>query len=193
MVSMIDKFFLGYERDIYAVLIYTVGIVIYSIIVWNFYINLSKRDLIKFDLYKFDIDSPVKKVFDIFSYFLKYLIITPLLSSFWFIVMLFFLFILSKSQSIYSILIISITLIGATRISSYYNEKLSEDLAKVIPFTMLALFVIDPAIFSINIVLARFNEIQNFLPLILRFLVLIVLLEFILRMFHEIKELIRGD
>jgi|SRR3989344_539508 len=193
MVSMIDKFFLGYERDIYAVLIYTVGIVIYSIIVWNFYINLSKRDLIKFDLYKFDIDSPVKKVFDIFSYFLKYLIITPLLSSFWFIVMLFFLFILSKSQSIYSILIISITLIGATRISSYYNEKLSEDLAKAIPFTLLALFVIDPAIFSINIVLARFNEIQNFLPLILRFLVLIVLLEFILRMFHEIKELIRGD
>jgi nitrate reductase assembly molybdenum cofactor insertion protein NarJ len=39
----------------------------------------------------------------------------------------------------------------------------------------------------------RINELPNFLPLILRFLVVVVVLEFILRFLYEIKELVTGD
>ena len=191
--SFLDTIFIGYEKDVYAVLVYTVGIVLYSIFVWKFYIHLSRRDIIKFDLYRFDVGSPFKKLSDLISYLLKYIIITPFVSSIWFIFMLFFLFILSKSQSVYEILIIGITLIGATRISSYYNEDLSKEVAKVVPLTLLALFLIDPKIFSINDVVTRFSELPTFIPLILRFLILFAVLEFVLRLFYEFKELIRGD
>jgi len=191
--SFLDTIFIGYEKDIYAVLVYTIGIVIYSIFVWKFYAHLSRRDIIKFDLYKFDGDSPLKKLSDLISYFLKYLIMTPFVSAVWFIFMLFFLFILSKSQSVYEILIIGITLIGAIRISSYYNEELSKEIARVVPLTLLALFVIDPKIFSMSDVINRFNELPTFIPLIFRFLILFAVLEFVLRLFYEFKELITGD
>ena len=191
--EFINKLFIGYEKDIYAVLLYTLGVVIYAIVIWNFYTNLSKRDLIKFNLHNFDFETTGKKFFDLISYFIKYLIITPILSFFWFLVILFFLFVLAKSQTVYNILIIGITLITATRISAYYNEKLSEELAKIIPLTLLALFVVDPTIFSIDLVISRFNELPKFFPLILRFFIIIALLEFVLRIFYELKELITGD
>jgi len=191
--DFIDTFFLGFENDISKMMIYTLGIVVYSIVFWKFYTNLSRRDLIKFDLLKFDFDTPGRKFFDLIEYFLKYLIISPLLIFIWFLVILVFLFILSKSQSVYNILIIGITLIGATRISAYINEKMAEELAKLVPIALLAIFVVDPGIFSFDIVLNKFVELNSYFSLVLRFLVIIVLLEFVLRMFYEIKELISGD
>ena len=191
--DIIDKFFIGYESDVYNVLLYTLGAIIYAIIIWKFYTNLSKRDLIKFNLYEFDFSSAGGKFFHLISYFIKYLILTPILTCIWFLMLLLVLFLLAKSQTVYNLLLTSFTLIGAVRAASYYNERLSEDLAKVVPFTLLAIFVIDPAIFTFDVITNRINELPNFLPLILRFLVVVVVLEFILRFLYEIKELVTGD
>ena len=191
--DFINTFFLGFENDISRMMLYTLGIVIYAIVFWKFYTNLSKRDLMKFNLLKFDFDTPGKKFLDLIEYFLKYLIISPLLIFIWLLIIIIFLLILAKSQSMYNILIIGITLIGATRITSYINEKLAEELAKLIPIALLAIFVAEPGVFSFDIILNKFVELNTYLPLVLRFLVIIVLLEFVLRMFYEIKELITGD
>ena len=192
-LDFIDTLFLGYESDISKMMIYVLGMVIYSIVFWKFYTNLSKRDLMKFDLIEFDFDSPGGKFLDLVSYFFKYIIISPLLIFIWFLVILVFLSILAKSQSMYDILIIGITLIGATRITAYINEKLAEEVAKVVPIALLAIFVASPNVFSFDLVLNRFSEITTYTGLLLRFLIVIVLLEFILRVVYEIKELIVGE
>jgi len=189
----IISFFSGYEKDTYSLLIYIVSIIIYSFIVWNFYINLSKRDLIKFNLYKFDVDPAFKKFFDMISYLIKYIIVTPFLSAIWFIIMLTLLIFMAKSQEIYSLSIIVVTLIAATRATAYYDEGLAMELAKIIPFTLLTFFIIDPKIFNISVVLERFNEIPELIPLLLRFLAIVLLLEIVLRFLFEIKELFFGE
>lgn len=188
VLDLVNKLFIGYEKDLYAVLLYTVAMVVYAVIIWHFYRNLATRDLIWLNIYKVKKEKSTKKIVHVISYFIEYILLSPLLIFFWFIIITLFLFFLAKSQELYNILIIAITLIATTRISAYYNEDLSKDLAKMIPFTLLGIFILDPRFFSIDLVLQRFVELPGFFDLILRFLIVIVLLEFILRILYEIKQ-----
>ena len=71
------------------------------------------------------------------------MIILPFLFLFWFTVFSLFLLLLSESQNAEQILLISAAIIASTRISAYISEDLSKDLAKIFPFTVLALFVLN--------------------------------------------------
>ena len=53
-----------------------------------------------------------------------------------------------RNQEIQNILLVSIAVVSAVRITSYYSEELSRDLAKMLPFAMLGIFLIDLSYFS---------------------------------------------
>jgi len=114
---------------------------------------------------------------------------------FWFTVFTFFLFLLvEESISVGTILLISALAIASVRMCSYipkYGETLAKELAKVLPFTFLAVSVLNPTIFSnlVGRVSERFSELSLFFSGIVSYLLFIISLEVVLRFFEFLFNL----
>lgn len=172
--------------------IFIVGLSIYSVFVWKFYKTLSKRDLFKIDLEKYNLPGTkhrtLGKVGSVLSYILKYGIIFPLYIFLWFVILSFFLLVLTEEASTTHILLVSISVVSAARIISYYKEDLSSDMAKLVPFALLAISLVDPNFFSVETTIARLSEIPVLWSDILQFLVFSIVLEWVLRILFLIKR-----
>ena len=120
-----------------------------SLLAWYvYYKQLARRDL--FEIPKLNLKVKFINVLDRIIYFLKYLFIFPIYSFIWFLVFSFLLFVLSKSRSIEDILFLGIIVVAATRIGAYVSEKLAEDMAKLLPLTLIAIFLISPEVVTIK-------------------------------------------
>lgn len=188
--------FTGYESSMLNLVMYTVAMVVYGVVIWNYYRHLARRDIFKIDFSKYRSDQSrfvwIKKFFDGLFYILKYIIIFPLFTFLWFAVISFFLLFLAKTLSIENILLVSITIVSAVRVTSYYSEDLSKDLAKMIPFALLGVFVVDPTSFSVGLVWERLLSLPSFSGLIGRYLLFVILLEFGLRLLRGLAIAFMG-
>jgi len=166
-------------------------IVLYSIFVWKFYRFISKKNILELDLNKYNTSSDpfFMKLFAGLFYFLEYIIILPFLILFWFSAFSIFLIFLTGELEIASLLIISATIIAAIRMTSYYKEDLARDIAKLFPFTLLAVTILTPKFFNIERIFNQFSLLPNFFGNILYYLFFIILLEVILRFFDFIFSL----
>ena len=172
--------------------VFVLSLSIYAIFVWKFYKTLSKRDLFKIDLEKHNLPGikhrTLGKVGSVLAYILKYGIIFPLYIFFWFVILSILLVLLTEEATVSHILLVSISVVSATRVISYYKEDLSSDLAKLIPFAMLAISLVDPNFFSIETTIARISEIPLLTSSILQFLIFSITLEWLLRILYLIKK-----
>ncbi|PIN97446.1 MAG: hypothetical protein COU45_02710, partial [Nitrosopumilus sp. CG10_big_fil_rev_8_21_14_0_10_33_7] len=82
---------------------------------------------------------------------------------------------------------VSSSLIIAIRISAYYREDLSRDIAKLLPFALLAIFLFDPQFYSLVDVLKRLSEIPSFITQIAAFMIVVMLVEISLSTIYLIK------
>ncbi len=93
---------------------------------------------------------------------------------------------MTRGQGLEGILLASMAVVGAIRVTSYYNEALSTDLAKILPFALLGILLIDSSIVSlassIEILKAALAQWETMLD----YLIAIVLLEFALRLISTI-------
>jgi len=173
-------------------LVFTIGIFFYTIFIWFFYRNLSKRDLFKLDLSKYERPGTkwrrTKKAGSMFLYILKYGIVFPFYVGFWFAVLTFFVFLLSEGVTIRQVALVSIALVSTIRITSYFNEDLSRDLAKLTPFVLLGVFLVKPDFFSLDLLMNRLNVMPSLGWEILKFLSFCILLEWVLRILCSIKK-----
>lgn len=185
------EFLPGYIGDFFNLFILVLLVVLYSLFVWKFYRFISKKNIIELNLNKYNIsEHPViVKLLAVIFYFIEYIIVLPFLIFFWFSVFTLFLIFLSESSEINSILVISATIIAAIRMTSYYKEDLAKDLAKLLPFTLLAISILNPNFFSIDRILGHLSEIPSLFSQIISYLLFIVLLEVILRFFDFIFSL----
>ncbi len=161
-------------------------ILIYSIFIWKFYRWISTKNLIELNLNKYNKSqhpATAKMLAGLF-YLLEYIIILPFLIFFWFLIFTLFLLLLTENLPVSTLLIISATVIAAIRLTAYYNEDLSKDLAKLVPFTLLGVSLITPNFFDISRVLSQIGEIPQFATHILSYLIFIVALEIVLRIFE---------
>ena len=71
--------------------------------------------------------------------------------------------------------------VSAIRATAYYNEDLSRDLAKILPFAVMAVFLIDASFFSLSDSLDTLNEASDYNEHILYYLMFLIALEFVLR------------
>tara|TARA_Y100000310_G_C20648528_1_gene798031 strand:- start:283 stop:933 length:651 start_codon:yes stop_codon:yes gene_type:complete len=170
---------------------YTVIITIYAIFIWKFYKFLARRNIIKLNLNKYNrTEHPfLNKLLASVFFLVEYIIIVPIIVFFWFSILALFLLLLSKNQNVTQILIISAAIVAATRMTAYYSGDLSKDLAKMFPFTVLAIFLLDPDFFAIEKTISRFAEIPSLLGNILVFLVFIAILEIVMRGLFTIVDL----
>ena len=182
------------DQKIVSLVVYTVLILIYSIFIWKFYRFLASREIIQLNLsqYNYSNHPVLEKVIAIGLYTLEYLILLPFLVLFWFAILSIFLLVLSESKDTLQILLISAAIITSTRITSYINEELSKDIAKILPFTVLAAFILNANLLDYSNILTKLSEIPSLFNNILTFLIFIFVVEFIFRSLYSIVELIRS-
>lgn len=144
-----------------------------------YYKQLARKDL--FDLPKLELGTRFKKVMDRVNYFLKYLFVFPVYSFLWFLIFSFLLFVLSKSRPIEDVLFLGIIVVAATRIGAYVSEKLAEDMAKLLPLTLIAIFLMDPKAVTLETLKSSFNVILLQFPRVAKYLLFIIVLEWLLR------------
>ena len=170
----------------------TLFIVTYSLFVFYFYRFLAKKNIINLNLTKYNQYEfgTVYRFFAIIFFILEYLIILPFITFFWFGILSILMLILSKGIPITQILIISASLIGAIRITSFVSEDLSRDLAKMIPLALLAL-AITSANFNIELILEELKQIPSLLTKSVNFLIFIIGIEIIMRLIDFVLNFFR--
>jgi len=175
---------------------FTIGLFIYAVFVWHFYKTLSRRDLFKINLEKYNLPyvkhKTLGKIGSAIAYILKYGFIFPIYIFIWFLILSLFLLVLTEEATINLIILTSVVVVSATRVTSYYKEDLASDVAKLIPFALLAISLVDPNFFSMETTVARFSEIPNLWSQIIKFLIFSIALEWILRIVYLIKKGVSG-
>lgn len=158
-------------------------IVIYAILIWKFYRFISKRNLIELNLRQYSRSNHVglAKTTKALLYTLEYLIILPFMVFMWFSVFTIFLILLTSGIELNILFTISATVIVAIRMTAYYKEELSKDLAKLLPFTLLAVSITQGGIFSFDKILGQLFAIPNLFVGIFPYLIFIFAIEFLLR------------
>jgi len=159
-----------FSGDIHILLIllfFTAVIVIYAVFVYYFYRFLASKNLIELNLNQYNqYQNPaLAKFFAGVFYIAEYLILLPIITFFWFAILAVLILILSEGMEIGAILLISAALVAAVRITAYVSENLSKDLAKMLPFTLLAIAITQPGFFTmdamIELIMRIFTSIES--------------------------------
>jgi predicted permease len=180
------------QKVLFSLIVYTILILMYSVFIWKFYRFLASRDIIQLNLsqYNYSNHPVLEKFAAVGLYALEYLIILPFLVFFWFAILSIFLLVLSESQNTLQILLISAAIIASTRVTSYISEDLSKDLAKILPFTILAAFILGTSFFDPDLVITKISQIPSLFDDILTFVAFIFIIEFVFRLLYSIYQLV---
>ena len=163
--------------------IYVIGIAIYAVFVFKFYRFLAARDMFSIDIYKYEESSFqfIRKFFHLVAYVGKYLVLFPFFAFFWFAVLVIMLTFLSDGRGMDDTLLIALATVSAIRFAAYYDEDLSRDLAKILPFALLALFLINASFFDIEGSFENLQTVDEHLETAVYYLVFLIGLELVLR------------
>jgi len=172
---------------------FIIGLAIYAIVVFNLYRFVARRDIFELNLRQYNrFEHPLMaKSFASLLYIVEYLLFFPLFLMFWFVVFSAILIAIAKTDSVQTVLLISMALISSIRITSYYSQTLSKDIAKLLPFTLLAIFLVDLGQFSWDKSILLLNQIPSLTSTLKYYFVFAVSVEFILRFLHTVTATIR--
>jgi hypothetical protein len=132
---------------LFGFLLFVIGIGIYSLFVWYFYRFISKRDVLPKSFYPVSFEKNVSKVKTL-GYVALYVFAFPAIIFVWFIVLAFFVFFVSKEMPFEIAIFISMAIIAVVRILAYYREEAAKEIAKMIPYAILAFLLTSAAIYA---------------------------------------------
>jgi hypothetical protein len=201
VIGYISDFFSGIVNSVpeqYRILMhlgfYTVFIAIYAVFIWKFYKFLASREILSLNLNQYNVSERpgLEKFLAVVFFSVEYLVILPFLVFFWFSILSLFLFLLSEGSP-EQILLVSAAIIASTRITAYIGEDLSKDLAKILPFTVLATFLLNPNFFNTLNIINKFSGIPGLLNNFLIYIVFIFIIEYVLRSIYSIAQLFASE
>ena len=174
--------------------LYLLGMVVYAVFIFKFYRFVAARDMFEMDLSKYE-ESRFKLIrafLHLVMYLVKYILVFPLFAIFWFTVLTLILAFLSKEQVFHQVLLAALTTVSAIRVTAYYNEDLSRDLAKILPFAVLGIFIIDASFFEVSSSMSVLTQANDQRESILYHLGFLIGLEFVLRLLMGIMAFFIG-
>ena len=173
----------GWAQTFLNLFFISLMVVIYSVFIWKFYMWVAKKNILELNLSKFNKSehAVISKIIGGLIYFLEYLIILPVVVFLWFGVFTIFLILLTDTLEVNTILVIGVVIVAAIRMTAYYKENLSKELAKLIPLTLLVV-AISQGLFNFPKFLEQIQIIPSFISDIWVYLIFIIVLEFILRL-----------
>ncbi len=172
---------------------YIIALAIYALFIFKFYRFVACRDVFRLDLAGRREGRHAK----IALYILEYLILFPVLIFVWFGVFSAFLVLLTRAKPLAEILLMSMALVATIRITSYHNEDLSRDLAKLLPLVLLAIFIIERPYISITESMSVLYQMPAMWKAMVYYMAFVICLEFVLRIlysaWHHSRKRIRGE
>jgi hypothetical protein len=167
----------------------------YSLFVWKGYKYIARKNLIELNLNQYNTSEHpfLSKALAGIFYLIEYLIISPIVIFISFTLFAAFLILLNESTTIDYLILVSATIIAVIRMTSYLpkkGEELAKDLAKLFPFMLLAVAMLNPDFFDFERILSNFQQIPALLDQILIYLLFIIVLEMIMRMFDFLFTLL---
>lgn len=177
---------IGSENKIVLFLIATLVLAFYCYVVLLFYRKLSKRDIFEIHL---EDQHGLGKIFAALSYIVKYIILFPLYTIFWFLFLSYTLFFLGAFEFTH-ILFLAALVLSATRLLAYFNESAAKEIAKLLPFVFLSAVLLNPTMleqqeFPVDEIIR-----QEFVPMAFFYLGVIFGLEIVLRIVYDITLLL---
>jgi len=169
-----------------------VGIVVYSTFVFKFYRFLATRDLIDANLsqYSEGFTGFLKRLVNGILLIIQNILFAPFLISFWVLILAVILTLLSGGGDLYWNVLVATSIVGSVRVISYFSEDLSRDVAKMLPFAVLGVFLVDAGSFNWDAVSTLWGQLDVFAISFASSMVLVVLLETILRILSTLKQII---
>ncbi len=163
--------------------LFVIGIAAYSIFIFHFYKFIARKDIFHLDLSVYNKAKLglLRKLVSSLFYLLKYAILFPVFTFLWFLVMTVMLTLLSSEPVIENVLLVSIAVVSAVRVTAYYDESLSHDLAKMLPFALLGVFLVDSSLLAFDKSLPVILALPAKAELVAYYLAFVILLEFLLR------------
>jgi hypothetical protein len=161
-----------------AVFYLAVSIAIYSVIIYHFYRYVARRDCFK---------SSKRKHTKTIG-FLKYFFLFPFVVIIFFMGFSMMLLFLAKDLNPQVVLSTSFAIILAIRICSYYTEDLSKDVAKMLPFALLGVFLVSPSYFEASDISDKINQLPELANIAIQYMLFIIIVEWILRILLVIKR-----
>ena len=153
-----------------------IAIAIYAIVIWHFYRFIAKRDCFKLSTSKHP-----KLVC-----FAKYFFVFPFIAGAFFVgFSMLMLFITRYETGL--VLSTAFAIVLAIRITAYYSEDLSKDVAKMLPFALLGVFLVDPSYFQPGDITDKVYSLPDFLTLSIQFILFIIIVEWVLRILLTIR------
>ena len=165
---------------LFSLMYLVISLALYSIMIWYFYRFIAQRDCFSVDHYR----HPV--AVSCLGYFLLFPIVATLFFTGFAMILIF----LTRNFEIPELLATSFVLVVAIRFTAYYSEDLSKDVAKMLPFAVLGLVVVNPTFFNYEDILVTINTLPEFFNLALQLILFIVLIEWTLRITLFIKHVI---
>ncbi len=165
----------GARLTLEPLMVFVIGMVIYSVFIFAFYRFISKRDMFK--LSKEGRTTKHSKA----SYYLKYIFLFPIAAFLWFFMISIFLSMLSNVVTLSNIFMLSMAILISIRVTAYLHEDLSSDLAKMIPFALLGILLLDITSFSVDVPFNVLHQIPPEATTLIYYFVFIFVLELILR------------
>ena len=164
----------------------------YSIFVFIFYRNLAKRDVITLNLDKYsnNLTGKIKKYIKTITFVIQYILIIPILLTFWTLVLAIILTLLSSDADHSRNALIATSVVGSVRILSYWTEDLSRDVAKMLPFGVLGVFLVGDAQVQVSEIRELLQSLEEIATSFVSSLFLIAVVEGVLRSITSIINLI---
>ena len=169
-----------------------IGIVLYSTFVFKFYRFLAKKDLIDADFsqYSEGFTGFMKRFVDGVLLIIQNILFAPFLISFWVLILAVILTLLSGGDDLYWNVLVATSVVGSVRVISYFSEDLARDVAKMLPFAVLGVFLVDTGSFNWDAVSILWGQLDDFAISFASSMTLVVLLETVLRILSTLKEVI---
>ena len=177
-----------------GIIVYAAFILIYSGFFWNFNKIVSKKDFYASFIQNYfdEKNEGFKKLIGGILRLIKYIIVFPAVILFWFLVFALFLLFLSKNNEISKVLLISASMIIAIRILAFSEENLSRNVAKIIPLTLLAIFIINPSFSDLAGFLDKLSLVKDLINSSLNLMIFIFITEVVLRILNQTSKTLRN-
>ena len=133
--------------------LFIIGIAIFALFIYKFYLFVGSRDIFakkgRYADWKEGLGVKTSKIRRAFKV-LEHIVIFPFVLLFWFIVFFLMILFLSKGYTVDMIMMMSMAILGAIRITSYFTEEMSMEMAKLLPLVILGMIVFDVSYFSFS-------------------------------------------
>ncbi|MFW5846553.1 MAG: hypothetical protein ACOCUU_00195 [Nanoarchaeota archaeon] len=167
------------------VLVLVLGVFIYSLFVWHFYRFVAKKDLITLNLgdYGKSIENNfMSKIVLGFIYFIENILFSLVIIFIGYSAFTILFIFLNESLTTQNVILVSAVIVSVIRMTAYYKEALAKDLSKMLPFTLLAVSLLNPKFFDMSRIASSFSDIFNLFDIIILYFLFIIVLEVVLRL-----------